>query len=107
MFLQQICKVSAEMVLSAVLDEGFEVALYFLDYELPVWDDLSTEERLEAIRYVKENKNNEDFSHSGLCKPVHQATAFFLVEWLKTQETEYFFDDLDFMADDMPVRFLK
>lgn len=86
---------SADVVLQCI-DDGFPEVLY-LNQSIPLWDDLTEEEKINAIHYVRDNKYEEDFSHSECCKSIHQATAFFLVEFFKDQDAEVFFDDLDFL----------
>lgn len=105
--LDYICDFSSWIILSLHDDGVLRSSDLELDHDVPIWDDLDDNQKLEAIRYVRENKNGEDFSNSGYCQAIHQATAYFLVEFFKSQETKNFFDDLDFMADDMPVRFLE
>lgn len=93
-------ELSAELGEPPIGDFAFE---FELDHEVPIWDDLTLEQKIEAIQYVVKNENNEDFGHSGCCKAVHQATAYFLVEYFKSLDSEIFFDDLDFMmADNVP-----
>ena len=105
--LDYICDFSSWIILSLHDDGVLRSSDLELDHDVSIWDDLDDNQKLEAIRYVRENKNGEDFSNSGYCQAIHQATAYFLVEFFKSQETKNFFDDLDFMADDMPVRFLE
>jgi len=75
---------------------------FLLIKDIPVWKDLSLEEKRSAIKYVQENKNDEDFGHSGCCTAVHQATAYFLTEcYAERIKDAEFFDDLDFMSIDL------
>lgn len=86
---------SADVVLQCIYD-GFPEVLY-LNQPIPLWDDLTEEEKIDAIRHVRDNIYEEDFSHSQCCRPIHQATAFFLVEFFKDQDAGVLFEDLDFM----------
>tara|TARA_Y100001938_G_C8047186_1_gene409598 strand:- start:338 stop:679 length:342 start_codon:yes stop_codon:yes gene_type:complete len=66
---------------------------------IPVWDDMCIAEKLECIEYVVKNPNLEDFGHSDLCQPKHQATAYFLHQYFCKVESNdcSLFDDLDFL----------
>ena len=77
-------------------NDGFEVTE--VSRPIPIWDDLTEGQKTEALEYVFKNEHDEDFGHSGCCKAIHQATAYYCVILL-TQEVdeECHFDDLDFM----------
>ena len=89
---------ASESLLEIVRDTD-EPDLYLsLEREsVPIWEQLSTDRKIECIKYVRENPEDEDFGHSQCCSPIHQATAYFLVQWYREQDSEVFFDDLDFM----------
>ena len=73
-----------------------------LNYRIPIWDDMTTQQQVDALEYVYENPNDEDFGHSGCCTAVHQATAYYCIKLMQSIDTEFFFDDLDFMmAEDV------
>jgi hypothetical protein len=104
----KILEFSAETILY-VIDEGdnYEDDLRYIKFNffdevtpsgIPFWEELSCQEKIDSIRYVLENPNDEDFGHSQCCKPVHQATAYFLFAFFETMDlTEELFDDLDFL----------
>jgi hypothetical protein len=71
---------------------------------IKIWDDLSMEDKIDCIKYVVHNIDDEDFGHSQCCQLIHQATALFLVEeWCKRFNKDDFisiiFDDLDCLAN--------
>ena len=85
-----------EMALAEDVDMG---------YRIPIWDDLTVQQKMDALEYVYKNEHDEDFGHSGCCKAIHQATAYYCVKFLKYIDEEDFFDDLDFMMwDSLNVR---
>ena len=73
-------------------DDGFETVNEFV----PIWDDLTPSEKCEAIEYLYNNQDDEDFGHSGCCKAIHQAAAFYCVKVLFQSKTDDHFDDIDF-----------
>lgn len=93
---RMICVDTGELLLEYYSDE-----LHLIEQKIsrvPIWSKLSNKEKLEAIQYVVDNPNDEDFSHSGCCTPIHQATAYFLISYFnQTDICEDYFEDLDFM----------
>jgi len=76
-------------------------------YRIPIWDDLTVQQKMDALEYVYKNEHDEDFGHSGCCKAIHQATAYYCVKFLQhiDEDEANFFDDLDFMMwDSLNVR---
>ena len=89
---------ASESLLEIVNDtDEPDLYLSLENQNVPIWDQLSTHRKIECIEYVRENPEDEDFGHSQCCDPIHQATAYFLVEWYRELDSEVFFDDLDFM----------
>lgn len=76
--------------------EELEELLYSTEYHIPIWDDMTAIQKRDALNYVYKNEHNEDFGHSGCCKAIHQATAYYCLQVIKECDDEMFFDDLDF-----------
>lgn len=76
-------------------DEDFGVAE--VEESIPIWDDLTDDQKMKALDYVFKNDHGEDFGHSGCCKAIHQATAYYCVCLLRELDSGDHFDDLDFM----------
>jgi len=67
---------------------------------LPVWDELSLEEKIASLTSIYENcdKRADDYTHSGCCTAVEQATCAFCIQWFKNQDLlGCLMDDCDFM----------
>ena len=76
-------------------DEKYGVAE--VEESIAIWDDLTDGQKFEALEYVFKNEHGEDFGHSGCCKAIHQATAYYCVCLLREVDSGDHFDDLDFM----------
>ena len=64
------------------------------------WNELPEQKKYELLKHLKENPNNEDFGHSQLCKPLHQAAAYYCCCRLADSLYEGdFMDDLDFVIN--------
>lgn len=81
-----------------------EEAVVEVSESIPIWDDLTEGQKLEALEYVFKNEHDEDFGHSGCCKAIHQATAYYCVALLRETEEDHHFDDLDFWAFDGVIK---
>ena len=78
--------------------EDLEESMPILEESIPIWDYLTDRQQLEAVEYVFKNEHDEDFGHSGCCKAIHQATAYYCVRLLQESDSGAYFDDLDFMT---------
>ena len=73
-------------------------------FDIPVWNDMSSDTKRAAIEYVYQNRNTIEL-HSDMVESWVQATAYFMimnfaVVFGDDPEIEVFFDDLDFMMDE-------
>ena len=73
-------------------------------FDIPVWNDMSSDTKRAAIEYVYQNRNTIEL-HSDMVESWVQATAYFMimnfaVVFGDDPEIEIFFDDLDFMMDE-------
>jgi len=73
-------------------------------FDIPVWNDMSSDTKRAAIEYVYQNRNTIEL-HSDCVESWVQATAYFMimnfaVVFGSDPEIEIFFDDLDFMMDE-------
>ena len=80
--------------------EELEELLYPITYHIPIWDDMTVIQKRDALNYVYENRHDQHFGHSALCKAIHQATAYYCLQVIKEViidgDGEQFFADLDF-----------
>lgn len=73
-------------------------------FDIPVWNDMSSDTKRAAIEYVYKNRNEIEL-HSDCVESWVQATAYFMIMnfamvFGDDPEIEIFFDDLDFMMDE-------
>ena len=73
-------------------------------FDIPVWNDMSSDTKRAAIEYVYQNRNTIEL-HSDMVESWVQATVYFMimnfaVVFGDDPEIEVFFDDLDFMMDE-------
>ena len=79
------------------VEDGFGVEK--VKESIPVWDNLTDSEKMNALEYVYNNEHDEDFGNSQFCTAIHQAAAYYCVCLLKEQEAGDHFDDIDFMME--------
>lgn len=97
MIVKQIIRMTNDWIMDGMPEEIHE-DLYSVS--LPIWDELTYEERLASLSSIYEDCGTraEDFTHSGCCTPIEQATCAFCIEFFNRQDLlDALMEDLDFM----------
>jgi len=101
MIVKQIIRLTNDWIMDGTLDDIYED----LDsVSLPVWDELTYEERLASLDSIYEDCETRavDFTNSGCCTPIEQAACAFCIQFFKQQDLlDILMEDLDFMMVDL------
>ena len=100
MIVKQIIRMTNDWIMDGTMEDIHED---FNSVSLPVWDELTYEERLASLASIYEDCETraEDFTHSECCTPIEQATCAFCIQFFKQQDLlEILMEDLDFMMVD-------